>query len=383
MRAEKPIDDDPVIRRVADVRPSIPEDDLSPAGERATAIAERVLASSPPATSPGPRRSGRWARPRWTLPRVGLALAPVVAAAVVLLLAGTFSGPGSSGTQPAAAAVIRAAVRALAPAGTILIEDETYVSGPSVHGHPYTLDQVQETPAGPGPQNVLTTTDEPGAFGQGSAVTGWVYVGGEQAIYSAATNTIYETSIWGPYLHPGPRPGTFVYRYAAGAPAYTQRPVTVTAGQRRALLKGEAAIMLTSRRVGSKVKVGGLKVRPPLRAPGYAQTIRDEIRHHMLHFAGRTIVDGRPALELAGTTNGARSGAAHIYLDPTTHLPFEEVDKPGTARQQVIHVRLRKLPITRATERLLSLRALHPTARIDRSQADYLRAAHGAEIYSQ
>jgi hypothetical protein len=381
--AEKPIDDDPVIRRVAAIRPSIPEDDLWPGAQRAQAIAERVLAGSPPI--PAARSGGRRARPRWALPWGGLALA-LAAVAIVLLLAGTFSGPDSSGTQPAAAAVIRATLRALAPSpGKIFIEDETYVSGPMVHGHPYTLDQVLETPSGPGPQNQLTTTDNPEAvFGQGSTLSGASYVGGTQEIYSATTNTIYVSSIWGPYLRPGPRPGTFVYQNAAGAPTYAQRPMIVTARQRRALLHGQACIRLTSKTVGSKVEILGLRVLPPLRGPAqYAQSLQQELANRNLHLVGRTRVDGRDAIELAGKTTDGSAPGVRLYFDPTTHLLFEEVDSVGTRRQQVIHVSLHELPVTRTSERLLSLRARHPTARIDRSHRDYLKAAHGIVVFPQ
>jgi hypothetical protein len=379
MNDEKPLDDDPLIRRIASVRPSVPEDDLSPKGRRARAIVERVLATPPASPAPRLRRT----RPRWTLPRMGLALVPVVAAVIALGLVATFRGPGGSGTQPAAAAVIRAAVRALNPLGAIFIETETYVSGARVHGHPYTLHQVTETPAGPGSQNVLTTTDDPHALAphERMPMAGWSYVGGEQAFYIAATNTIYESSIWGPYLHRGTRPGTFVYRYARGASTFATHPVTVTAQQRRALLKGQAAILLTSKRVGSKVKIGPLKVQPPERGQDYTQYVRDAIANHVLHFAGQTKVDGRPALELAGKTTDATAPELHIYLNPETHLPFEEIDSVGTRRQQVIHISLRRLPITVGNERLLSLHALHPNARIDRSHEDYLRAAHGVQIF--
>ncbi len=387
MRGEQPIDDDPVIRAVAAARPSIPEDDLSPDGQRARAILERVL-SAPPATPSGRSRE-RWARPRWALPRVGLALAPV-AAAIVLLLAGTFSGPDSSGIQSAAAAVIRATSNALALSpGTIFVEDETYVSGPTVHGHPYTFHQVLETP-GRGPQNGLTSTDDPAQLGgRRSPVAGLSYVGGTEEIYLPSTNTIYASSIWGHYLHRGSRPGTFVYRYAAGAPAYTTRPLTVTAHQRQGLLSGQDCIRLTSKIVVvkgvKKVKILGLKVLPPLRGPAqYAVTIQQEIANGNLHLVGRTTVDGRDAIELAGKTTDATAPEERMYFDPTTHLPFEEVDRAGTPRQTVIRVRLRKLPITRATERLLSLHALYPTARVDRSSRDYLRAdAHGVEVFTQ
>lgn len=371
MPTESPINEDPVIRRVAAVRPPVAEEDLSPHSPEAQAIAERVLAGSSPTLA---RHSGaRWARPRWVLPRVGLALAPV-AAVVVLLLAGTFSGPDSSGTQPAAAAVIRAAIQALQTSGAIFVEDETYVSGPSVHGHPYRIDQVLETPAGSGSQSVLTTYSDPGQLHQNPNQTGWAYGNGTQEIYSRATDTIYESSIWGPYLHRGKRPGTYVYRNAPGAVLAITHPVTVTAAQAAALRNGTVAIIPVE-------DTGRVTVRNPGNAPGYAQTVQDEIRHHMLHYVGRTEVDGRAALELAGTSNGAKSGDEHIYLNPATHLPFEEVDLPGTDHQQVIKLTLRKLPITPATQRLVSLHALHPTARIDHRHQDYLRAAHGTQIY--
>ncbi len=382
MRADPPIDEDPVIRRVAAVRPPVPEEDLSPDGRRARAIAERVRSGSPPTSSRRPRP--RLARPRRGLPWVGVAVA-CGAAAIVLLLAGTFSGPDSGGTQPAAAAVIRATRSALAPSpGTIFIEDETYVSGPTVHGHPYTFHQVLETPAR-GPQNGLTTTDDPAQLGgRRSPVAGLSYVGGTEEIYLPSTNTIYVSSIWGPYLHPGRRPGTFIYRFANGAPAYTTHPLLVTAHQRRLLLTGQDCIRETSKTVGSKVKILGLKVLPPLRGPAeYALTIQQELANSNLHLIGRTTVNGRDAIELAAKTTDGTAPEEHLYFDPTTQLPFEEVDSAGTPRQQVIHLRLRKVTITQATERLLSLQALYPTARVDRSTRDYLRAAHGLEVFSQ
>ena len=269
---------------------------------------------------------------------------------------------------------MRAAMHALTTSGAIFVEDETYVSGPSVHGHPYTIDQVLETPAGSGSQSVLTTYSDPGQLHQNPAQTGWAYGNGAQEIYSRATNTIYQTSIWGPYLHPGRRPDTYVYRYAKGGVLAVQRPVAVTAGQARALRNGTAAIISTS-------PGGALKIRNPGNAPSYAQTVHDEIKNHMLHYAGTTTIGGRAALELAGRDGLGKSSETHIYLDPATHLPFEEVDQPDTAHRQVIKLTLRKLPITPATERLVSLHALHPSARIDRNHQDYLRAARGTQIY--
>ena len=101
MLTDSPIEDDPVMGRIAAVRPPIPEDELSPDTPRARAMVERLIAGS--TVAPARSSRARWARPRWVLPRVGVALAPVTVV-IVLLVAGTFSGPDSSGTQPAAAA---------------------------------------------------------------------------------------------------------------------------------------------------------------------------------------------------------------------------------------------------------------------------------------
>ena len=112
-------------------------------------------------------------------------------------------------------------------------------------------------------------------------------------------------------------------------------------------------------------------------------TIQQELANHQLHLVGRTTVNGRDAIELAAKTTDATAPEEHLYFDPTTHLPFEEVDSAGTPRQQVIRLHLRKVTITPASERLLSLQALYPTARVDRSTRDYLRAAHGLEVFTQ
>jgi hypothetical protein len=375
VRPENP-SDDPVIRRVADVRPLVPEDEIAPDSPRAVAIAERVLAGESAAPQRSDSSRGRWVRPQWALPRMGLALAPIVAV-VVLLLSGTFSGPDNSGTQPVAAAVIRATARALATTpGTVFVTDETYISGPQVKGQPWTLHAVQETPAGRGPTNQLVVDGQPGGDtpGRRLTLTGFSYVGGTEAVYSPVSNTIYTSSIWGPYIHPGRRPGTFVYKEAAGAPTHGNQTLTLTAGQAHALLRGEGAVIY-------KGPTTGPSFSGPLRAPDDAQTLHDELANHMLHYVGSKTIDGRRALELAGTTNGQKSGYTHYYVDPATHLPFKEIDRPGTKQQQVIELKMQKLPITKATMRLLSFHALYPSARVDRNHEDYVRAAHGLQVY--
>ncbi len=78
MRAEEPIHDDPVIRKVAAVRPPVSEDDLSPDGWRACAIKERVLSGSAPAPSPRPR--GSW------IGALGRGLGVVATVAIVIAI---------------------------------------------------------------------------------------------------------------------------------------------------------------------------------------------------------------------------------------------------------------------------------------------------------
>ena len=270
------------------------------------------------------------------------------------------------------------------------MEDEA-ISGPGVHGHPYTLHEVLETPAR-GPQNQLLSSDDSKQFSGRDGVTDASYIGGTEEIYLPSTHTVYESSIWSPYLHPGSRPNTFVYRYAPGAPAYATRPVPVTASQRRKLLTGQDCIRLTSKiveptingRKVKRVKILGLRVLPPLRGPAEdAMTLQQALASRHLHLVGRRRVDGRDAVELAAHTTDATAPELRLYFDPRTRLPFEELDSVGTPHEEVIHLLLRKLPITPASERLLSLPAQHPTARVDRRHEDYVRAAHGLQVFPQ
>ena len=101
MRAHESIDDDPVIRKVAAARPHIAEDDLSPDGQRARAIRERVLAGSAPVAKPslGVRRQ----RPprRWMgLLGPGLGLAATVGVVVLIVVIAGGARVRTSATTP-------------------------------------------------------------------------------------------------------------------------------------------------------------------------------------------------------------------------------------------------------------------------------------------
>ena len=107
--------DDPVFQLILRTRPPIREDDLSPTGQRATAIFQRVLGAE---VASAPARRWRPSPPAF----LAVVLPVLSVAAVVLLIAGVFSGPGSTGTQPAIAAVIRGFEKATAlKPGTIVV----------------------------------------------------------------------------------------------------------------------------------------------------------------------------------------------------------------------------------------------------------------------
>jgi hypothetical protein len=389
-------EEDELLRRVAAARPAVPEDELSPETPRARTMLEQIIATSPradenarstfarPRYGPGRPRRG-WRHPGTALPGAALLALAAVIAVAVLVLGGTFSGPDSSGTLPAAAAVIRATQDVIRPtAGSVFVEDETYVSGPMARSGPFTLYQVLETPAR-GPQNELTASNQAARFsGTHSQITATSFVGGTQSVFNARTNTIYESSIWGPYLHRRPGTNLWIYRDGPGAAAYRTHPIVVTARQRQGLLRGTLCLRTTGKLVNGKVQVSGLKVLPPLRGPAeYAGSLQQEIHARKLHFLRRLTVRGRAAFEYGGRDPSSDGPVVHMYFDARTDVLFQEVDSVGTKRQQEVRLGLQKLPVTAASTRLLSVRALHPGARVDHSFRDYLRAAHGLAVFDQ
>jgi DNA-directed RNA polymerase specialized sigma24 family protein len=194
--------DDPVPQQVLLARGPLREEDLSPTGERATAILERVLEADAPAARTRHRAMSSRALIAVVLPALGVA-------ALVLLIAGVFSGPASSGTQPAAAAVIRRVENAIAPKPGTIVISKYRVSYRTRSGHSssFTIETMYETPVGPGPQNSLYVTTER-VYGLPQEVAG---SGGDQEAYLSKTNTIYISSIWGPYITKGKKRGTFIY----------------------------------------------------------------------------------------------------------------------------------------------------------------------------
>ena len=375
---DRPLHGDSVLSRVTAVRVALRTEDLSATGARAAAIQARVLATVAP---PIPTRRARLRsaitrralrRPAGVILALGLPIA--ASASLVLLVAWSLSGSGSIGPQPAAAAVLRGVAAALDHRpGTILLEryDVTYAGH---HRKSIRWQQVQiyETPAGPGPQNSLYYSNQPGQPAEQAVVAG------QQEIYLKATNTVYIASIVGDRITPGPKPGTLIY--TAPDPARAA-PLTITAAQARALRDGTETVYATpvGGHIPDHVK---LTIGPTPRYRDEITAIRALLRAHRLRVNGPATIDGHRAIKLSSgafTTrrpDQAVDSGLEFYVDPRTYRPIIEiVSRPPLFYSRQTFTEYETLPITPANERLLSLTARHPHARIDRNPADYQRAA--------
>jgi len=92
-----------------------------------------------------------------------------------------------------------------------------------------------------------------------------------------------------------------------------------------------------------------------------------------------TTIRGRPALKLVPERphrhNVKLEFAGTAYVRPGTYAPIKEmITQPGGPTVTITWKRYEVLHATRANERLLSLTAQHPAARIDHSPAAFLRA---------
>lgn len=121
--------------------------------------------------------------------------------------------------------------------------------------------------------------------------------------------------------------------------------------------------------------------------PGWTSEYAKDVRDHSYRVEGATSVDGRAALELAPKVASRREGHGFetfptIYVSPETYAPIEAVThfRPPKGSQfrlsaSITHwLEYRVIPATAANRRLLSLTALHPTAKISHSAMAYARA---------
>lgn len=121
--------------------------------------------------------------------------------------------------------------------------------------------------------------------------------------------------------------------------------------------------------------------------PGRRSIFAQQLYAHQYRVAGRTMIDGRPALRLAQTRrdrlrlagiSGGLESQTTVYVAPGTYDPIEETIRsrlPGGSDTVVERWSVyRVLRATARNRRLLSLSARHPHAHVVHSALAYLRA---------
>ncbi len=389
---------DPTLQRLRELRPADADrvEEIFTAAPRAARL-EAIFATGnakPLATvaaadsfAGARRRRRRWlgsdaAGRHVRRPLFASAVATGGVALVLVAFASVTSDHGPAAASPAQAAVLRGALRALRSGpGTILIEADTYVTR-LASGHQWSQSQgvIYQTPVGPGAQNFLTSE------GPGSTETSTI--NGTTQDWDPTTNTIYTNvgiNPCGCKITRGPVAGT--YRVALlptpGAPrgstAWEQNkhlpvPLTITSRQARSLRDGAASLSVGGPSRGSFAGPWKMKITAAYRVPSDTSAIQAELQHHQLAVSGMTTVDGRPALKLATPASLPQDNATQYYVDPRTYAPIKTVSRSGGDLTIITFHRYEVLPDTPRNRKLLSLTSRHPTARIDNSHADYLKA---------
>lgn len=364
------------------------EGDVHPATDAAAeALLREILAVPRPEHSPGTRRSRT----------VAVRLAAVGGAAAVSLVAITaITGEDRGGVVPASAAVVRHALAAAAqPPGTILHVD---MRGTQNNGDGTSITWRDESWQGSGAaddrRQVETNPD--GTTAESANV------GDTEQVYDPATNTIYASTTTANSakpeaqrnyrISPGPTANTYVVRLMVFrvAPGHGYRIVpgrgqkyrlVVTASQAKAL-KDRSAMIKWVRAPRSAATLNGYRPAVvPARAAAaspdcsdfgsqdYGDQILTMLRSCGAHLVGNATIAGRDTLEL-------RSQDGHItyYVDASSYAPVR-LDTTGTdGGTSLRFTKYELLPGSDANEALLSLTAQHPSATVDRNQADYVAA---------
>ncbi len=383
-----------VMRRLSEADPAR---EAVPASETSEALLARILSDASDERQFRHAPAARRHRAMSSRALLGVALPALGVVTLVLLIAGVFSGPASTGTQPAAAAVIRGVENAIAPKpGTIVVSK--YRETGSWEGAPpggLTVENVYETPAGPGPQNSLGFSSEHlSGVPSEQAVSD-----GDEEVYLSSTNTIYISSIWGPFITKGKKPGTFIFTPTKarqgpppGPPATVvpAKPLVLTARQAHALLDGADRVIPNVSYPNHVPNLAQprwvLSLAPVAHYPTADQVFRSLLKSHDIRVVGLTTIDGRAAIKLAGPkfdrrlpSDGGADAGVEVWVDPKTYVPIKEVnDRLPLFETTLTWIEYETLPITPVNERLVSLVARHPNARIDRNRTDYVRAANGA-----
>jgi hypothetical protein len=306
----------------------------------------------------------------------------VAGAAVMAVLIGVtaaLSGQGPNGAQPADAAVLRGAAAALHPAGAIVIETmsfaERYPRGytlrPGEHRGRERWSGITETPTASGAQNELVL--DMGASAVSGVQSGWVT--GNNELYDPVHHIDYDSSNYGPDITPGLTPGTYVYTMPRHATFFRlpstpmgsdvpPPPLTITAEQARELRDGRAEVWVLP---NSKHQTR-MSIQPASRVPSESTSALALLGK--LKVVGPTTVAGRRAIKLVPV-----HGPGEYDVAPGTYYPIREVvQDPSGVRTITTWSAYRVVPATAANERLLSLEARHPGARVDHSRADFLAA---------
>ena len=201
-------------------------------------------------------------------------------------------------------------------------------------------------------------------------------------IYDPRTNTIYvgpkgvADPSQRPRLSRGPRRGT----YRLSVPGSHLHSIVITAAQARLLRAGKLDLAFRIGPAGRPVRLGLIKARaakprhtaPTVTADPFSPQFRTQIKALIhsgrLHVVGPVVVHGRQAIEIA-------SADRHLVYDVAvnTYRPLE-FDTRGTTGGVDIFISTYRVLPGRGSSALLSLRAQHPDATIDRNVADYNRA---------
>jgi hypothetical protein len=341
--------------------------------EQAFEELKQAVIAIPPA--PARRRRGRRIRRRGAARRPEFALAAAAALAVIVLAAsGVFSGDGPVAVRPADAAVLRGALRTLAPPGTIVIEAWRGItrvnpnSASTITGKTrFSVRAIIDIPAGKGAQNEL---DLSGIVDIDLSGVQSGEVNGNNELYDPKNDTIYITSLFGPDITKGSRPGTDTYtlpKYPFRPGVSAPSPLTITAAQANALRDGTDDVLgpLPDR---GRPTATHLKIIALVRAPVQTAEIRAQLKAGKFKVSGMTKTDGRQAIKLIGVHGNP---IAEYDVAARSYAPIREVIRAPDEVRIIAYSEYRVLPATSVNARLLNLTLRHPSARVDRSHADY------------
>ena len=308
--------------------------------------------------------AGRRQRRSWNpLQRpVALGAVLVVAVLLVVLLPGLLSGNGST-TEPVAAQakMLRRITAALASRpGTIVVQKTVIHEDLHSFHDKVTVESVLQTSTTGHEQRTFVVVSR-GDMHEQAATDGNL-----QEVYDPKRNMIYAAT-------------------QAGIQAAQVRQLQAQAP------KGSKTVMGTSTTISSNTLGEFL--------PGRTSVFEQQLRAGLYKIAGRTTIAGRPVLKLVPShravvlmnpTNGSHVLLGTVYLQPGTYYPIKNVvELPNlsvggktfkTAGKTITDwLEYKVLPATPVNEKLVSLTAQHPTARVVNSAAGYLAASQATE----